>query len=331
MDANEKKIVPILVPDIIIVSQEDDPHTDAVFNYLHEKHQQVVVTIIDTAQFPQTMEFNIAMSSSVSKLKIIYPGYQAISVEKLRSIWWWRPQFPSIDNHIQDSNKAEFAYRECCQVIEGLWYINDCLWVNHPERQEVAFNCLYQLQLAKSMNFRIPETLVTNSARAVVDFWNKHEGEVMFKQLLPLAPKAFRLTPEIMKKIGNLNVAPLMFQEMVKLDAMLHLIVIGDRVFASRLLSYSKKDGGPEMKNYPLPQDIGTQVLNLAKAVGLFYLKIEMGIDKNSKYIFLGMDPTGSFLAEQMATGLPLTEILAELLLRGKIRENQRLWPMMPS
>ena len=44
---------------------------------------------------------------------------------------------PVIDKKITDEGQIKYAYKECCQMLEGLWYLLDCLWVNQPEKISV--------------------------------------------------------------------------------------------------------------------------------------------------------------------------------------------------
>lgn len=310
---------PLLVPDVIIVAMPEDEHAQAVCRYLQDKHKNIHAAILDTSGFPQKMACKVTVNSQGTRVKFLQIGGSTVSLEKLRSIWWWRPQIPQIDRTIQDVSKAEFAYRECCHLIEGMWFVLDCLWLNPPEKQDLALNNLYQMEMARHVGFHVPDTLVTNSPEAVLDFWNKHDGQVFYKQLLPF-PKSFRLTRDMLKKIDSLKFAPLMFQEIVTLDAMLTVIVVGDVVCAARILRNTKSGNDEAIKKYNLPRDVESKLLQLTRHMGLLYNKIDIGIDKNSNYIFFAIDPTFHFLPIEKQVGFHITELLAEILVRGKTR-----------
>jgi hypothetical protein len=319
MAADTKENQALTVPDIVIAAMPEDEHVQAVYRYLQDKHKHIVVSLLDTSLFPQKVSCQAKINDQNTRVRFLQLGTAPVSLEKLKSIWWWRPQIPQIDRTIQDAGKAEFAYRACCHLLEGIWFVLDCLWLNQPEKQDLALNNMYQVALARNLGFHVPDTLVTNSPDAVLDFWNKHDGQVLYRQLLPF-PKSFRLTREILKKIDSLKISPLMFQEIVALDAMLTVVVVGDAVFAARVLHNPKNGSDDALKKYALPRDVESKLLHLTRQMGLLYNKIDVGIDKNSNYVFFAVDPTFAFLPVEKQAGFHITELLAEILVRGKVR-----------
>lgn len=317
----------MIAPEVIIISPPKEEHAQVVYQYLCQKHKNLSVSILDTSHFPKTMSWHIGLSDAGMKIEM--PGENSdISLEKIRSIWWWRPQAPVIDSKIQNQDQSNFAYRECCQMMEGLWYILDCLWVNQPERQEVAMNRLYQLDAAKMVGFKIPETIFTNHPETVREFWEAHHRQIVYRQMVPLSPKTFVFTEREASRLDCISLAPVMFQEIVKLDALLYILVIGEALFPIRVFHSDGKQY--LMKKYLLPNEVKLKVLNFTRQTGLLYGRMSMGIDKNSNYVFLELNPTAPFLEIERELKIPLTEIMSELLVRGRVKETQRFWPTLP-
>lgn len=322
-----------LTPDIIIVSSEEDIHAQAVVNYLHETQRQLTVSMIDTSQFPQQMACKVVMNNGRVQVGFAYGNNSYLCLDRLRSIWWWRPQFPTPHNQLQDAHKARFAYTECCQFIEGLWYVTDCLWVNHPERQDVALNQLYQLEVAQKVGFCVPETLISSSPESVREFWERKNHGLLYKPMIPLSYRAFPFTEDMLKRIENISFAPLLFQANIRFDAYIRVVVIGDAIYAVRIYDNSSQDNQqlPYVKKYDLPSEIITKIQNFMspKYTGLLYCKLNLGLDPDGHCFFLDMDPTATFQEMEKPLNVPLAQAVGQLLLRGK-KNKDICWPVLP-
>jgi hypothetical protein len=317
----------MLTPEIFIIASEKEANASAVYQYLKQKHPRLLVMMLDTSNFPQQMGWKLTCNNTETCL-LIYSANakETISFEKIHSIWWWEPKPPHIHPCIQNKEEGNFAYTECCQMLEGLWYSIDCLWVNQPERQEVALNPLYQLQLAKICGFSIPDTIVSSYPPSVLEFWNKHPNKVSYIQLVPLSALCKQLQKEELDHIGNLALAPMIFQEIVGYKVYLKVIIIGNMICP---LEIEQEKQGVHLKKYEMLEELKQKIYRLMKVAGLLYATLEIAIDSHKNVIFLGLDPCASFIEVERETGIPLTELMAQLLIGGKNQYTTCPWPSL--
>jgi hypothetical protein len=97
--------------------------------------------------------------------------------------------------------------------------------INHPDAVQRAGNKVYQLRLAATIGFLIPETLVTNNPESAKNFMEEFGGDVIVKPFTP--PEIFRddhylfiYTTELRGKelgdISDIALAPCIFQERIE-------------------------------------------------------------------------------------------------------------------
>ena len=319
----------ISIPDIVIIASTDNDHATKVHEYLCQEHPKITASIIDSSMFPQQMAIELRCDNDNLYLQFHnHDSELSISMENVRSIWWWEPGIPQICSSIQDKSHLQFAYVECCQAFEGLWYIQDCLWVNQPERQEVALNHLYQIQLAKMCGFDIPQTLVSNYPKAAQEFWQKNDGQVIYRQLVPFSPGYEVLEESFLQEIDDLRLAPVMFQKLEPFVEYINVIVIGQKVTAVQMVQDSEN---ASYQKCEIPREIEIKVQFLTKYAGLLYSLLQLGMTEDKRYVFLALDPCASFLEMEKQAGLHLVEIMARLLVGGQSKHTESIWPVLPS
>jgi glutathione synthase/RimK-type ligase-like ATP-grasp enzyme len=114
-----------------------------------------------------------------------------------------------------------------------------------------------------------------------------------------------------------LQLAPITLQEEVP-GTNVRVFVAGERVLAcevrTRELDY-RMDAEPELLVHELPGHTAALSLRIASELGLVWTGIDFRLTPEGEYVFLEANPSPMFLGFEEATGLPLTESLAALLL----------------
>lgn len=319
----------MLKPEILIIASEDNKHAQAVCKYLEEKASKITAYILNTSLLPVDASWVIHMSTDDFHILVATEAEEKdISLANLRSIWWLQPGIPKIDPKIKNKHEANFAYTECCQALEGMWYAIDCLWVNQPERQEIALNPIYQFQAAKISGFKIPDTLITSHPSSFMAFWQKHNENISYRPLLPLlGATQERFEKENLRDVENIKFAPCLFQESPYLKQHLSVLMIGSFLLATEV--HYGPDDQLIFQKCEIPVEIANKIKGLGKITGLIYTSVDLVLDHQNNYIFFGMDPYSPFLPVQEQTQVPLTETLAQLLLAGKTGNAQCHWPTL--
>jgi D-alanine-D-alanine ligase-like ATP-grasp enzyme len=98
----------------------------------------------------------------------------------------------------------------------------------------------------------------------------------------------------------------------------IRVFVAGEQVFACEIrtpyLDY-RDDPQPLLLVHQLPQSMISQCRQIAQVLDLLWTGIDFRWTPQGQYVFLEANPSPMFLGFEQATGLPLSDSLASLLL----------------
>ena len=124
--------------------------------------------------------------------------------------------------------------------------------------------------------------------------------------------------------------APVIFQEAVAKKIELRVTVVGGKVMAAAIHSQQDSRRAGDWRHYPeldtarhysvwqLPAEIEQRCLDVTAALGLCYGAIDLILTPEGEYVFLEINPHGQWEFIETATGLPISDAIADLLHRGK-------------
>ncbi len=140
------------------------------------------------------------------------------------------------------------------------------------------------------------------------------------------------LTPERMTQIDSIVGCPVAFQEYVEKRLELRITIIGEAVFAAEIYSQEYEatkidwrhlstvpDSIPTHKVHCLPDEISGKLLELMKHLGLVFGAIDMILTPEGEYVFLEINPAGQWEWIEKLTGMPITDTLTDMLIRGSV------------
>lgn len=311
---------------VMILSSLEDPHAHAVMEAL--KSRNVAVELLDLSEFPTRLALSMAFEDSARRLELSRVGGGRLDLSTITAVWWRRPQPFSLPAKITDPVHRRFATSEATTAFAGLYQAMDALWVNDPVRDEAAHHKPWQLALAQQIGLAIPVTLMTNDPEEARDFWQRHEGNVIYKQFRAL-PDAWRETrrmrTEDMAFAENIRTTPVIFQRFVDAVADIRVTVIGNEIYAA--------GADPRTGEYPidfrfnmdlkweahaLPPTVEDMLRQLMRRLGLEYGAIDLRLTPDGQYVFLEINPAGQFLWIELATGQKIAETLAAHLARAQ-------------
>lgn len=308
---------------ILIISSESDDHAFPVLDGLQERG--VDVRLLDLSAFPQRLRLSIHYREGEPRYQLS-DGRETVDLADCHAAWWRRPRPFELHPEIDDPVDHEFAYNECMQAIEGLWLVLDAEWVNDPTLDEKAGRKVYQLKVAQELGFEIPETLITNDpveARSFVE--ERGPDSTVYKSFMSTA-QAWRetrvLRPDELRLLGEVEFAPVIFQEYVSADLDLRITVVEDDIFAAAIhsqetayrIDYRMELGEARIEQFDLPSDIAEKIRALMDRLGLVYGAIDMRVTPEGEYVFLEINPAGQWQFIEEATGMPITETFVDLL-----------------
>jgi glutathione synthase/RimK-type ligase-like ATP-grasp enzyme len=253
-----------------------------------------------------------------------------IDLREVAAVWYRRPVPPRLPGLFPE--RVQWAEREAREALEATWLTTDALWVNRPERNQLAAYKPEQLRRARSLGFAIPDTIVTNDGQAAADFLLGYEeaiakplyrgriGEgsserLYFTTLLDAKARgeAARLGPE-----------PYLFQELIPKRYDVRVTVIGEEAFAARIESQHNAEAEVDWRRgrtgalphsiEELPHELAEQCIKITRDYGLKFSAIDLARVVDGSYVFFELNPNGQWAWLEQLTGLPLRSRLADLL-----------------
>jgi glutathione synthase/RimK-type ligase-like ATP-grasp enzyme len=310
----------------MIVSTVGDAHARAVMAALQA--QGAAVELLDLTEFPSQLALTMAFEDGRRRFRLSRMGGGTLDLDSIGAVWWRRPQGFGVPDSLADPAHRQYALSEAATAFDGLYQSMNALWVNEPARDIVAGHKPYQLALALQLGFSIPVTLMTNDPEEAREFWQRHPGEVIYKQFKAL-PATWRETRKLRDEetalLDSVRMAPVIFQRFVEAVADVRVTIIGDEIFSG---STDPRKGAypvdfrysPELKweKHPLPSAIEDRLRVLMRRLGLEYGAIDLRLTPEGEYVFLEVNPAGQFLWVEMETGLKITDALAAHLVKGQ-------------
>jgi hypothetical protein len=311
---------------VVIFSEPTDVHAQAVTREL-AKCGESDVRLIDFRQLPQQITVNMALSNAHgSGFELVMPDGRPLRLDAVRAFWWRRPQGYGLPAGMAP-HAQHFALTELTTAMQGMWQCADALWVNNIVRDSAAAHKPWQLELARQVGLNIPDTLITTDPDKVRAFWDARRGEVIYKpflQTLHSWRETRQLKREELAMLDSVRIAPVIFQALVPGAADLRVTVIGNEVLAAavdiRKMEY-KLDvrlNQQEYERHDLPPEVADKLLALMRVLGLEYGAIDLRLTPDGDYVFFEVNPAGQFLFVEHACGLPVSQVLATHLARGK-------------
>ena len=308
---------------IVIISQEQDVHAQAVLGHLRRSGADA--WLLDLAKYP--MQSSVALrysNNGVSKAE--YRGPDGLRrFEDCRAVWWRRPQPFGIDPAITDPEHSRFAFTECLETFAGLWRTLDAFWVNEPTRDEIAHKKTYQLRVAERVGLDIPDTLVTNDPAEARAFVDVHGVDKTVYKVFSATRRLWRetriLKREELAQLDLVQAAPVIFQEYIP-GVDLRVTIVGDDIFPAAIdvsggeypVDFRMNMGQARITPTDLPDDVVAGLKELMSRLGLVYGAVDLRRTPDGRHVFLEVNPAGQWLFVEAKTRQPIAKALADLL-----------------
>jgi hypothetical protein len=328
---------------ILILTVPGDTHADHVASKLRLRGADSVR--FDPALFPREAEISRSYSSRGALSSTLRIGEDQIDLNSLRSVWYRRPQFPIEHREVVGNLVRSFVKHECKVFIQDLWSSLDCVWLPAaPSRLTPASLKGTQLKVAGSLGFELPPTLITNSKADLLDFYNRHNGNIVSK----LASTAFieifndtfnRYTERVSKRdiayASAIAYCPMIFQAYVPKRVELRITVVGKQVFAAEIHSQFSNHTSGDWRRYDnfhtpyfpheLPLHVEQSCVKLVEQLGLCYGAIDLILTPDDRYVFLEINPNGQYLWIEHTTGLPISDAICDLLIADPLLSRSEI------
>lgn len=306
---------------VLLVASEEHDTTLAVVRQFLAKQSKVEAVIFDSQYVGTKAHASLRLTGGSTVNRAIDFGDYRLDLERVGCVWYRRWHNPLVVGENSESTR-QFAQSNWDMLFDGLWSRLATKWINNPVQQGLANNKPLQLFEARRTGFAIPDTLFTSNPSEAREFIEKHPHGVVCKTISHLGWKrslaTVLLTPTHLEHLPSLMLAPATFQEYVRGDYDIRVIVIGETLFAAEVKTAIGKNpvdwrldiNNPWLKHL-LPSGVGEACIALTKNLGLTYSAIDLRLSSEGQYLFFEVNPGGQFLFVEIWTGLPITSALA--------------------
>jgi len=311
--------------DVLIVSTVADIATDYVVRGLVRagvRHHR-----INTEEFP----FSRTLALSLDGNKTTSLSLDGQEQPQPSAIWYRRVRSPACPPNM-DHGVYEFCLQENRAALLGSLVSCDTRWMSHPANVWHAELKPYQLQVAKQLGLRIPQTLVTNDPNSIRAAFHSF-GSMIVKPCRSgyavvdgeeRAIYTSRLLAEHLEFLEEARLSPAIYQEHIPKRVDIRATVVGSQIFAAAIDSQSdpaaavdwRHTTNPNLPHVPieLPVQVQACLHSLMSKLGLTFGAIDLVQTPDGEFVFLEVNPNGQWLWIDDQLNLGITEAIVAWL-----------------
>jgi len=314
---------------VLIISNKSDITSDFIVKALQERN--ISFYRFNTEELTKSVTFSLNITTSsyyITDSKI----RQSFDLQKFTAVYYRRPELPVFDSFDLSKGEINFFRNEFIYTLEGIYkLLRNAYWISPLYAIREAENKIYQLDLAKLMDFIIPNSIVTNSYKQVSLFFKENKEKCIIKPIKSglieegleskvVFTNILKSIPENTKKISS-SINYLQSHILKKGD--IRVIVVGHKIFATLIHSqeylktktdWRKGEINLKHEKINLPEEINIKCINLLQALKLRFGAIDFILDNNENYIFLEINPNGQWAWIEKQTGYNITQEIVNLL-----------------
>ncbi|MGW2598719.1 ATP-grasp domain-containing protein [Streptomyces klenkii] len=302
---------------VLIVSNTNDLHALAVRRELAARGFPVHLLACDRLRdHPLTFGFGSEPFLETEGGRVETAG--------VSTVWWRRP---SLDQRLPegalDEDQVHFVNTNCKATLRS--FLRGSFtgtWVSSPEATDRAADKLHQLNVARRLGLRVPDTLLSNDPASVRAFHRRHGGRVIIKAALNSSRVFLATRPADLDRVSDAQIraVPGLYQEFIPGTAHLRVNCFGTDIHAA-LIETDALDWRPDI-NVPISAHridaaLQKQLIALLEALDLRTGVMDLKISDHGETVWFEVNPQGQFLFLEPLTGQNLLAAFTEFLLRA--------------
>lgn len=297
---------------ILILSDPADEHALHVLKALRGRGHDV--ELFDSASVPATTRLSLGVDAGAATLRLT--SGRVIVADDITAIYWRVYRVPVVDT-LPNADQRFIAENDARSLVESLLIRTQCRWVNGWHAFRLHQTKPVQLSMVAALGVPVPASLFTNDPAEVLRFAATHP-RMIFKPVQGGA-HARSLTPAQLAhdRLATLSSAPVAIQEEIP-GTNVRVFVAGERIAACEIkttqLDY-RDDPRAMIVVTTLPADVVDWCHRVAETLHLAWTGIDLRRTPDGRHVFLEANPSPMFLGFEQRCGLPLTEMLCDLLL----------------
>lgn len=231
---------------------------------------------------------------------------------------------------------AAYVEAEWSAILRSLWNALEGRWLNSPFSILRAEDKPRQLAAARRMGLTMPSTLVTNSFDAARAFLA--DGPMVAKPLRHALIDDGKVGSVVFtSRVATLEAAdadavrraPMILQREIPKRSDVRVIVIDDRVFATKILSQAHDETRVDWRRgvrldlvheaIELPAELIAACISVTRDLGLRFAAIDLVEDEDGQFWFLEANPNGQWAWIEQRTAAPVSAAIVDALVCGRV------------
>lgn len=296
----------------LVLGNERDDHAAHISTIL--KTRGHACEFLDSSIFPQ--QLRISMSQPDESGEMVFPDGTRVEFASIDAIYW-RCYVEPNSVELPDADQSYIAQNDARGLFESLLKQLPTRWVNGWEAFQLHQTKPAALARVAALGVPVPDTMVGNDPDRIARFFREHD-EVIFKPVQGGAHTQV-LRELTAAHLETLQVAPVTLQERI-VGTDIRVFLAGERAAACAIKTEAvdfRDDPSPDFEPVDLPDEVLAHCRRAAAALHLCWTGIDLRRTNDDRYYFLEANPSPMFLGFEQYAGLPLTEMLVELLENG--------------
>lgn len=308
---------------VLIMTNQMDAHADCVIEKLQSQNIPYFRFNLDVASLKNTF---VSFKDGVWNIK---NEFGEISTKDVKCVWNRRPSMELLLNERENLDAGFKIWRsEWNNTLLGIHNSLKKLPCLNPLRKAYkGENKYYQMDVAKEVGFKMPETLISNSKDDILEFFKTHEKCIfkLMSQDLYKVENDYRglfanvISIDDIEKFGN-EENPLVFQEYVEKQFEVRYTVVGKDHFVCKIDSQESKKANEDWRRYDISHtphsaiepsaEIKEKVDKLMEILSIEYGALDFIVTPKNEWIFLEINCFGQFLWIEELTGLKISDAI---------------------
>ena len=312
-----------MTPQVLILSNLYDISTDLVAVSLATAG--VPYLRINREEFS---EQHLSLNPLVPEMHVSGPGGEYEIGPSLTSVFFRQPIFLRNTPSVALPPAEQLERSQWMAFLRGLCVFVDAAWMNAPAATYLAESKPYQLAVAAQCGFNVPQTIATNDAARIRklfpgSFVVKSLDTVLLREGDDCLFTYTSLNAESDLSDSTVRSAPLLAQRLLTSKTDLRVTVVGQEVFAVRILSNGRgiredwrtvPREDVEFRPFELSPRLASSCRLLIAQLGLSFGAIDL-VETPESTFFIEVNPTGEW-GWLSRPGQPIASKIARWLAR---------------
>lgn len=314
---------------VLLITNKSDVTTDFIVKEL--KKRNINFYRFNTEELTKSLSISLDVNQE-SYFLLDRRTLQKINIRQFSAVYFRRPELPVQTNAFLTKAEIDFINNEILYSLEGIYKIlRNAYWISPVYAIREAENKIYQLEIAQSLGFRIPNSFISNSYGETSDFYKRNKKKCIIKPLnsgLIEDGNQQRIlftnsVAEFPATAEEIETCPQFFQNLIEKEADIRVTVVGNKIFSTMIhsqdheeskIDWRKSDFVLSHSRTQLPEVISQKCVELLSILKLRFGAIDLVLDKHGNYFFLEINPNGQWAWIEKQTGYEISAEIVNLL-----------------